>query len=265
MRAPSSAAVTQQPVCGGVRLALLLACALACACAGRPDVPILTWHAIGLAGVPSADDAEGWTVDAARFAEQLDALQAAGYRTVRLTEAIDAQEKGLSLPGKPVVLTFDDGTEDHYLRALPILKAHGMTGVFFLVSDWLRAAEGVRAVVSGRRYLLWAEARQLALQGMELGSHSRSHARLPEVDDAVARAELAQSKAALEEGLGLPIQVFAFPYNALRRRHRAMVQEAGYLAAVAGVVHGGRGRYALRRMPVKAETSPARLLELLRE
>jgi peptidoglycan/xylan/chitin deacetylase (PgdA/CDA1 family) len=243
----------------------LVACAVACACSGKPDVPILTWHAIGPAGALSGDDDEGWTVDAAAFSAQLDALQGAGYRTVPLTDAIDAQEKGISLPGKPVVLTFDDGTEDHYSRALPILKAHGMTGLFFVVSGNVRAEESERLVKSGRRQLLWREARQLVQDGMEIGSHSLTHARLPELDDRAAKLELEQSKAALEEHLGVPVKVFAFPYNSLRRRHRAMAKEAGYLAAVAGVVHGGRGRYALKRVPVKSETTPARLLELLRE
>lgn len=241
------------------RLGLALACSLAVlACKGRPAAPILTWHAIGPPGAAAADDADGWTVSQDRFEAQLDALAAAGFTTVPLALLAGHAATGAPLPARPVVLTFDDGTQDHYARALPALVARGMRGSFFVVSGRV----GTRAQ-GGRAYLSWDELKALRGAGMEVGSHSRSHPRLPDLPDEAARAELVESRRELEAGLGAPVEWFAFPYNALRERHRAMVAAAGYRGAVAGVAHGGSDLRSLYRLPVRQETAPAALVAAL--
>lgn len=248
------------------RLGLALACCLAAlACKGRPAAPILTWHAIGPPGAAAADDADGWTVSQDRFEAQLDALAAAGFTTVPLSLLTAHAERGAPLPARPVVLTFDDGTQDHLARALPALLARGMRGAFFVVSGRLRARPEERVVAGGRGYLLWSELVALRGAGMEIGSHSRTHPRLPDLPDEAARAELLESRRELEAALGAPVEWFAFPYNALRERHRPMVRAAGYRGAVAGVAHGGSDLRSLYRLPVRQETAPAALVAALGE
>ncbi len=237
-------------------VALLLA--LAPACAGcRPDVPIVTWHSIS----PGAGD---FTSSEAALAAQLDVLRRAGFTTVSFHDWLAHQDRGAPLPDKPIVLTFDDGYEDAVTSALPALRARGMRATFFLVSDWIRADEAQRFTQSvdgsARRYLLWAEARSLAAAGMEVGSHGATHRRLPELPDAQALEELARSKRDLEAGVGAPVEVFAYPFNASRRRLRALVRQAGYRAAVSGPDHGGKDRFELYRIGVQRSTTPEQLL-----
>lgn len=241
---------------------LLVACALLFqACGGcRGEVPILTWHAVG----PGSG---AYDVSPALFARQLDAILAAGFHTVSLHEVLAHQDAGAALPGRPVVLTFDDGTRDHLTAVLPALRARGMKATFFLVPAWLGADEAHRHVeVEGgvvRPCLTVPEARALAEAGMELGAHGLAHLRLADLAEGDARAQIDGARRELARLLEMPIDLFAYPYNSLRRPHRALVRQAGYRAAVAGVDHGNADRFSLYRAPVMHDTTPDQIVVTL--
>jgi peptidoglycan/xylan/chitin deacetylase (PgdA/CDA1 family) len=231
------------------------------ACGGcRGEVPILTWHAVG-PGSGSYD------VTPAAFARQLDAIRAAGFHTVSLHEVLARQDSGAHLPDKPVVLTFDDGAADGFTTVLPALRARGMKATFFLVPTWLGPDETHRHVEMdegvARPCLTVQEARALDAAGMELGAHGLAHRRLAGLSEEGAREEIVGARRLLEQLLGIPIDLFAYPYNSLRRPHRALVREAGYRAAVAGVEHGSRDRFSLYRAPVVRSTTPEELVATL--
>jgi len=243
---------------GVLRAALLLL--LAAAGTGcRPDVPILTWHSIGGAG-------DELTVSEAAFAAQLDALRNAGFHTVTFHEWLEHEDRGAPLPEKPILLTFDDGYQDALTAALPALRSRGMRATFFVVTQWIGPDEAHRSAQGepGRRYLSWPEVRALAAAGMEIGSHGATHRRLPDLTAEQATDELTRSKTQLESGLGAPVEVFAYPYNASRRWLRALARNAGYRAAVSGRDHGGADRYELYRGGVERRTAPEQLLRDVR-
>jgi peptidoglycan/xylan/chitin deacetylase (PgdA/CDA1 family) len=247
--------------------ALLLAALPGCK-GRRPAAPILTWHEIGPDGASQAGDPDGWRVPQSLFLAQLDALGGAGFATIPLALLVDHQASGAALPPKPLVLTFDDGTEDHFLRVLPALRAHRMTATFFLVAGRIGADEAHRFVehtpAGDKRWLIWPEVRALREAGMELGAHGLTHARLTELTDEAALDELVQSRRLIGAALGAPPDLLAWPYNALRSRHLALAKQAGYRAAVAGVAHGNDGLFSLYRTPITAGTTPGDLLEALR-
>ena len=72
----------------------------------------------------------------------------------------------------------------------------------------------------------------LEQRGIEIGSHTATHADLPALGDAAARGELASSKQVLERALGHRVPWFAYPYGAYDARVVALVAHAGYLLAV---------------------------------
>lgn len=209
-------------------LALLLACA---ACRGKPAVPILNYHSVGA----QADD---YTVTEAQFARQLDWLRSAGIETLRLHDALAPHPRA-------VVLTFDDGKEDAITRVLPALQQRGMRAAFFIPT----------ALVGQPGYLNWDQIRALAKAGMEIGSHSVDHARLPDLSEEQVRAQLVESKRALEEQLRAPVDLLAYPYNSVRRRVRDAAAAAGYRIAVSGVAHGGSDPLDLLRVGVSGLTT----------
>lgn len=227
---------------------LSLALALA-ACRARPPAPILTWHAIAEVG-------DAFTVPPDQFVAQLDALR--DRPTLSLHQLLDGAP-----PPRAVVLTFDDGAESAVAVALPELRKRGMRGTFFIVTGLVGEDEAHRRTEAGVRYLIWPEVVQLARAGMEIGSHSVDHARLSDLRPDRVREELVDSKRALEEHLGAPVDLFAYPFNAVRTPVRDAVVAAGYRAAVAGEVHGSDDPFRLYRLSVQKGTTLAELRQSL--
>jgi peptidoglycan/xylan/chitin deacetylase (PgdA/CDA1 family) len=244
------------------RLGAIAAFLLAAACSrGRPDVPILLFHAI-------ADDADPGSVSPATFAAQLEAIAHAGFHTVTFREWLQHEDHRAPLAANPVLLTFDDGTEDAYTTVLPMLRSRGMRACFFVTTGLVGLDAAHRQVRSEagatKRYLVWPELPQLRQAGMEIGSHGATHARLPDLDHDHVVGELRTSKDKLEVLLGIHVLAFAYPYNSVRGWIEPLVQAEGYRAAVAGSVHGGKDRFALYRITVNRETTPEKLVDQLR-
>lgn len=169
-----------------------------------------------------------WAVSLQRFRSQLDFLAETGWTTLTMAELVAAPEKWT---GRTVVITFDDGYVDN-LVAWEELQKRGMRATWFMVSGYLGREPGWPA--DGRpagRLLNAAELRAMQADGMEIGSHTATHARLTETDDKLRRAELCDSKAALEDALGSEISSLAYPYGAWDERCVNAVRGAGYRAA----------------------------------
>jgi peptidoglycan/xylan/chitin deacetylase (PgdA/CDA1 family) len=222
-----------------------IALLLACSARGKAEVPILNYHSIG-------DAASNYVVPAAAFQEQLDWLVGAGFRTVSLHELVEARAGRAVLPRRAVILTFDDGRSDALSVVLPLLRKRGMRATFFIITG--RVGEP--------GFLTWEGVRALAAAGMEIGSHTQTHPRLPELTDEAAEEELKLSKARLEKELGQPVEVLAYPYNSLRSHTASLAAAAGYRVAVAGTAHGSSDLLRLRRNPVDGFTSLAALQQM---
>jgi len=98
----------------------------------------------------------------------------------------------------------------------------------------LRAEAQVKPPMPQRRFLNWDEVKEIAAAGMEIGSHTRSHPLLSRLTDVEQQEEFRESKAILEQNLGLPVTSFAYP-NGTRRDFTAETQRiartAGFKAA----------------------------------
>jgi peptidoglycan/xylan/chitin deacetylase (PgdA/CDA1 family) len=152
--------------------------------------------------------------------------------------------------GKVVAVTFDDGYRSVLEVAKPILDAHGMPATVFLVTDYVGSErsmswEGIDRWLDGRHAdelmpMSWAEARQLVDEGWEIGSHTRTHPKLTEVDDARLREELEGSRAECERQLERPCETVAYPYGDLDLRVEEAAMRAGYAAGAALTPRFGR-------------------------
>jgi len=105
----------------GLLLIMLLACVPAAYAA--QSVPIILYHGI------NDDD-----VSEARFDEQMAALNKAGYTTVTEKDVSNFLDGKAGLPGKPILITFDDGRDDSFYHADPILKKYGFNAVMFVIA-----------------------------------------------------------------------------------------------------------------------------------
>jgi hypothetical protein len=97
------------------------------------QVPILMYHYITTP--PTNNELEEHlTVAPALFSQEMDYLKSHGYSTITYNQLFDALYYGGPLPSRPIVLTFDDGQENNYQVAFPILQAHGFSGMFFIIT-----------------------------------------------------------------------------------------------------------------------------------
>lgn len=131
------------------------------------------------------------------------------------------------------------------------------------------------SIPSWARMMTWDELRTLADDGHEVGSHSISHALLPQVSDEQLRAELVESKAVLTEKLEREVTTFCYPNGDHDARVRRVAREAGYVCAVSttwGTNTRDTDPFALRRCDIhpfhavdrKGQLSAARMAMRLR-
>ena len=232
---------------------LLLA---ACAACGQ-GVPILMYHSV-------APQGDALTVAPAELDAQLDYLQSAGFNTVTLRDVVDAQDGHGKLPHRPIVLTFDDGYADAATEVLPRLLQRGQKATFFIISGFCGEDTGTRVTQWHKQFLTWPEVAALEQAGMEIGSHTVSHRKLSPLTRADLRAEVTQSRAALERYLGTRIEFFAYPYNDQSKWVRRAVEKAGYRGAVVGA-RGNGDSFTLQRLTMHRGISPSDLKAMLED
>ena len=185
----------------------------------RKGLPVLMYHFIG--EVPSPDQF-AFTISAAHFERQLQFLKEHGYTPISTQELFHTYQTGHVHVGKPVMLTFDDATQDHYQVLFPLLQKYHVPALIFVITDF----------VGKPGYMTWQQMDEMQQSGLvEFGSHSCSHRRLRELPQEQIIQEIGQSKRVLEEHLKRPVRSFCYPFGAgaFDKHVRPHVLQAGYL------------------------------------
>jgi peptidoglycan/xylan/chitin deacetylase (PgdA/CDA1 family) len=222
-------------------------------------VPILMYHRIDRLrpGLPAIT--RSLTVTPADFAAQMRWLRVHGFHAITQQQLFAALEQGKRLPRKPVVITFDDGYRDVLANAAPLLARLGMPATAYVITGRISGSD-----VS---FLSWAQLKALEKDGVEIGSHTVTHAELPRLTDPAALQELIQSRLALERHLGHPVQWFAYPAGRFDGRTETLVHQAGYVLAVTtepGSAQSASKPFALHRYEVLDTTGVRGLASMLR-
>lgn len=202
-------------------------------------VPILMYHYIRDYSDPRDPVGVNLSVSPNSFDRQLEYLQANGFRSV----APDFFLHPSAISGHSIILTFDDGYEDAYTQAFPLLEKYKLSGVFYLIID----------KVGTPGYLSWDEIRTMQAAGMIFGSHTLSHPDLTKANDVRMAQEIVQSKKLIEQNLGTTIDSFCYPSGKYDQAVEDAVRTAGYataLTTVPGIARPGDDPYALKRLRV---------------
>jgi peptidoglycan/xylan/chitin deacetylase (PgdA/CDA1 family) len=183
-----------------------------------------------------------------RFARQLRALRLLSFRPLA-AETILAFHAGeiATLPRRGMAITVDDAIAD----CVEPLRRHATWHPQLFVPT---AEVGASAYwIDGEPVASWKEITVLANAGIAIGSHTRHHRRLTELDQEERASEIAGSLADLRERLPSPLAILAYPNgdhdDSVCRETRA----AGYAAAFTtekGRNGAGTDRYRLRRVSV---------------
>lgn len=184
----------------------------------RYVVPILTYHHVG---IPSGK----WrlnTVGSKSFEYQMAFMKRHGFQVISFDDLVIGIKEGQEFARNTVVLQFDDGYEDNYKYAFPVLKKYGFPAIVFLISDKIGAPD----------YLTWDQIKEMEKYNVVAGAHTRHHVYLPQVSETQARDEIAGSKKVIEEHLGHRIDYFAYPSGGFTAEDKRLIKEAGYKAAL---------------------------------
>ena len=221
------------------------------------DVPVLMYHEVSPTPHPSF---QRYTVTVRQFARQMRWLAALGYQAIDMDALVRARMGQGSLPKRPVLITFDDGFQGCADHALPVLRSHNFTAVFYLVaglmgktSRWMLPEVGLELSL-----MSWENARALAAEGLQCGAHTLTHPRLAGLDRARCRAELVDARRLLEDELGRPAVHLAYPFGSYDPGVQGIAAEAGYVTACstrAGLSGADDDLLALHRVTIYGHDS----------
>lgn len=112
-------------------------------------------------------------------------------------------------------------------------------------------------------YMTWDQLEEMAIEGMEIGSHSLTHPDLQGKSRAIQTTEIAGSKAMIEARIGTPDKSFSYPASKYDTRAIDITRAAGYLAAVTADAQGALQTtdaiYELKRIRVRGSYSASDL------
>jgi peptidoglycan/xylan/chitin deacetylase (PgdA/CDA1 family)/glycosyltransferase involved in cell wall biosynthesis len=195
------------------------------------SIPVLMYHRI--TDNRASTSSHGIWVTADQFGAQLYSLRSRGFETITFRDYDRFLQGQGRLPRFPVILTFDDGYEDNYTIALPLLRNSGCRAVIFAVTDKKRRTNFWDSDEPTATLLTSRQMQELNRSGIEIGSHTVTHPRLPQLGTDDIRRELGESKDSLQQILGSEVISFAYPYGDLQPAVKSLVEEAGYKFAVA--------------------------------
>jgi peptidoglycan/xylan/chitin deacetylase (PgdA/CDA1 family) len=187
-------------------------------------IPVLVYHSIRphTKGESKAQDI--YDVTPELLESELVYIRDHGYTTITFADVIANFDDNTSLPKKPVILSFDDGWRNQYEHAFPLLKKYGMKGTFFIFTNPL--------MHHNPRWVSWGEVREMDKAGMEIAGHTHTHPFLTKLTtDVELDKEIGASKKFIEEEIGHPITVFAYPFGEKNPQVEHAVKRAGYVLA----------------------------------
>ncbi|NLM52429.1 MAG: polysaccharide deacetylase family protein [Firmicutes bacterium] len=246
-------------------------------------VPILLYHHL-------ADETGPLIISKEQFAAHMKALAENGYTAVSLQQLVDYVEKGVELPPKPVVITFDDGYASNYEIAYPILKKYNLKATIFPIVSLVGKDTYKDTAQAIYPHFNYEQAREMVASGLiEIQSHSYDmhqhkafegetarEAMEPlagekeEAFIAALRTDFARSRQELEAQIGKPVFALAYPLGKYSDLTEVILSQMGVkvtLSTEPGIntlIKGlPQSLRALKRINVDENTSADELLQIL--
>lgn len=209
-------------------------------------IPVLLYHHVSY----DNSDLPQLTVTPDEFLRQMTMLKQAGFQTIspQMLTAYMRQEP-VDMPPKPIMITFDDGYQDNYTHAFPILKQVGFNAVIFMV--------GINVDRANR--LSSQQIKDMSDYGIYFGGHSVNHRDLTTLQGKELNQEIRDVKRQLSRITNKEVNAFAYPCGYYNLRTWEAVEEAGYQAAFTVLPGLNKpeqdNEYLLRRIPIYSHTN----------
>lgn len=232
------------------------------------QIPILMYHSV--ASKSDVSDAfRRWSITPTLFSDHMTKLLDTGFTPLSVSQYLYKQEIS-KLPDQPVVITFDDGLEDFYTNAFPILKKLRISATLYVTTGFVgRTSEWLANANEGNRPMMnWQQIREVDESFLvEIGAHTHYHPQLDAIKRSRSEEEIKLSRTILEEKLGHPILSFAYPHGFHDSTVRQHVIDAGFQSAC-GVKHAlshiNDDPFSLSRIIVSNDTTSDQLIAFTR-
>lgn len=200
--------------------------------------PIIMYHKIDENSKKSS-----LSVSPESFKKQMYFLKKHHYNAVPL-ESLPELIKKKKILHKTIAITFDDGYEDNYKNAYPVLKEVNLPATIFIIP----------ALIGREGYMTWDQIIEMAGSNViTIGSHSMTHAWLPDLAEQRLESEIASSKLAIESHIRKGVYSFSYPVGGFNQNVRDYVIRAGYKIAVAtnpGKRYPRHDLFAMKRLRI---------------
>lgn len=170
------------------------------------------------------------------FEQQIRWLSENGWHFATMSELMQKRV----LPEKTVAITFDDGYEDNYLQAYPVLKKYAAKATLYLVvdrfdRDWStsKKAHHDSGELMHEPKLSDAQVEEMLASGLvELGGHTMTHANLIKLDREARLGEIVAARETLQKRFAQDVSSFAYPFGIYDEQDVSICANAGFLSAV---------------------------------
>ena len=239
---------------------------------GKKFVTILAYHEI--CSLPKEiGRLHSYNVTPSAFQKQMEFLHENKYKVMRLEELVYCLTEQREMPKKSVVITFDDGYKNDYVKALPILKQYNFPATIFLAADYIGQnevfpwfnglCEGDEKVKENWVPLSWAEVKEMSQDGFTFGSHTCSHSNIRTMSRKDFQKEIEESKDIIEGRINKQINLFSYPFSfpKYRRRYESLITETreallkrGFLGACTTIIGTNSlesDPFSLKRIQIK--------------
>lgn len=177
-------------------------------------IPVLMYHSINY------EKGNPLRIPKDKFAAQMKWLHDNGYRTLSLDELYYCILNSKPFPEKSVVITFDDGYNDNYDNAFPVIKKYGFKATVFMITKEIGDNKN--------GYLTAEQIKEMDANGMRVECHTVDHPDLSKQSYDEQYKELADSKATLEKLLGRSIDYIAYPSGEYNANTIKIAKKLGY-------------------------------------
>jgi peptidoglycan/xylan/chitin deacetylase (PgdA/CDA1 family) len=196
-----------------------------------------------------------WRVKPSDFKKQMKWFYKNQWNSYTISELSELN----NIPEKSFAITFDDGFEDNYTNAFPILKKYNFKATIYLVPTqdtnyWeSNNTSELSNLLNNEQIDIMQESDLI-----EFGSHTLSHVNLSTIDDKQLENEISLSKEKVENIINKECKAFAYPYGKFNDKIVASIKKAGYTNATVvkrGLYELGDNTFTIKRIGILGSES----------
>ena len=212
------------------------------------SIPVLMYHSI-------SNDNNKISVSVLNFKKQMQFMQSLGYIGCSLNNINSNSSK------KKIVITFDDGYENIFTKAMPVLKELDFSATCFIVSkkigyfnDWDKNQKNFKKkrIMNTKQIKIWIK------NGFEIGSHSIDHYNLNNLSNIQKKIQILKPKQFFKTNYGINIQSFSYPFGCYNKDCLKILKKNYKFAVTTKRSRYVKGKFNLLeipRVPVNSNTS----------